>query len=276
MTSESTSSDPSGPFIIPELWAGCFSVRLARNDAEIDAVQALRYRVFYAEMGAVSDNLLESSQRDSDLFDNVADHLVVIDHSSGIENSVIATYRLLRSSAASKIGRFYSENEYDIKPILRYDGPILELGRSCVDPDYRNRGAMQLLWRGIAAYVFHYGIGVMFGCASLRGVDPNLLRLELSYLYHFHLAPCALRPRALAQRFVEMRRLEREHINEKAALNLLPPLIKGYLRLGGFVGDGAVIDNQFNTTDVAVVVKTDLVADKYFKHYERRSRQPEA
>ncbi len=160
----------------------------------------------------------------------------------------------------------------DLTPLLRFPGRLLELGRSCVDAGYRNRAAMQLLWRGIAAYVFHFRIDLMFGCASLPGIDPDALAPELTYLYYNHLAPPALRPRALPPRYVDMRRNLPTPIDPRRALNLLPPLIKGYLRLGGFVGDGAVIDPQFNTTDVAVVVKTDLVTDKYYRHYERQLR----
>ena len=145
-----------------------------------------------------------------------------------------------------------------------YPGEILELGRSCVDPAYRQRPAMQLLWSGIAAYVSHYGIALMFGCASLPGTDPDALALPLSYLHHHHLAPLGLRPRALADRYVEMGRLDRQAIDRRRAVAALPPLIKGYLRLGGFVGDGAVIDEQFNTTDVCIVVKTDLVDREIF------------
>ncbi|HEY5299878.1 MAG TPA: GNAT family N-acyltransferase, partial [Acetobacteraceae bacterium] len=163
--------------------------------------------------------------------------------------------------------------EYDIGAIDRFPGRLLELGRSCVDAAYRNRVVMQLLWRGIAAYVFEYQIDLMFGCASLPGTDPDAVAVELTYLYDNHLAPPALRPRALAQRFVEMRRLRATTVEPRRAFAQLPPLIKGYLRLGGFVGDGAVIDEQFNTTDVAIVVKTDLVTDKYYRHYERQLRE---
>ena len=149
------------------------------------------------------------------------------------------------------------------------DGELMELGRSCVDLDYRTRPTMQLLWQAIAAYVYRYKIKVMFGCASLPGADPADQLLALSYLYHYHPAPRELRPRAIPQRYVDMNLLSKDRIDVRKALATLPPLIKGYLRLGGFIGDGAVIDAQFNTTDVCVVVKTDLVADKYFKHYER-------
>jgi len=236
-------------------------------------VQALRYRVFYQEMGAQADLATATSHRDRDAFDAVADHLLVVDHAIGAgPEGVVGTYRLIQREAAAKLGHFYSADEYDITPIMNFPGRILELGRSCVDAAYRSRVAMQLLWRGIAAYVFHYQIDLMFGCASLHGTDPDALAADLTYLYHNHLAPPALRPRALPHRYVEMRRMSPGEIDIKRVQTQLPPLVKGYLRLGGFVGDGAVIDSQFNTTDVAVVVKTDLVTDKYYRHYERQLR----
>lgn len=257
----------------PELRAGNLGVRVAGSSAEIDAVQALRYRVFYGEMGACADPATTASRRDRDAFDNVADHLLVVDHAIGPgPEGVVGTYRLIQREAAARLGRFYSADEYDIAPIVSFPGRILELGRSCVDAAYRSRVAMQLLWRGIAAYVFHYQIDLMFGCASLPGTDPDALAGELTYLYDNHLAPPAVRPRALPHRFIEMQRMSRQLLDPRRVQAQLPPLIKGYLRLGGFVGDGAVIDRQFNTTDVAVVVKTDLVTDKYYRHYERRLR----
>jgi putative hemolysin len=135
---------------------------------------------------------------------------------------------------------------------------------------------MQLLWRGIAAYVFQHRIDVMFGCASLPGTDPDAIATDLTYLYYHHLAPPSICPRALPSRYVDMRRMDPSALNPRRALAQLPPLIKGYLRLGGFVGDGAVIDRDFNTTDVAVVVKTDLVTAKYSRHYELERRDPAA
>ena len=262
---------PAMPF--PELRAGNLGVRLAAGPAEIDAVQHLRYRVFYREMGASADAEAASSERDRDAFDAVADHLLVVDHAIGPgAEGVVGTYRLIQREAAARLGGFYSSGEYDIQPIVDFPGRVLELGRSCVDTAYRGRVAMQLLWRGIAAYVFHHQIDLMFGCASLPGTDPDALAMELTYLYQNHLAPPAVRPRALPHRYVEMRRLRPEALDHRRVLSQLPPLIKGYLRLGGFVGDGAVIDRAFNTTDVAVVVKTDLVTDKYYRHYERQLR----
>ena len=264
---------PNGGRMI-DIVAGPLQVRLAECAADIDAAQALRYRIFYEIMGARPLPGMEQLRRDADGYDQLCDHLLVLDHSRGSgADAVVGTYRLIRREAASRCGAFYSAAEYDIAPLDAYPGEILELGRSCVDAGYRARPVMQLLWSGIATYVFHHDIALMFGCASLPGTDPDALAAHLSYLYHYHLAPPALRPRALPDRFVEMRRRDPATIDPNRTLSALPPLIKGYLRLGGFVGDGAVIDEQFNTTDVCVVVKTDLVAEKYSRHYERQSKE---
>jgi putative hemolysin len=260
----------------PELRVGSLGVRIAVTAAEVDAVQALRYRVFYDEMGATADPVATAARRDRDTYDAVADHLLVVDHAIGSgPEGIVGTYRLIQREAAAKLGRFYSADEYEITSIVNFPGRILELGRSCVDAAYRSRVAMQLLWRGIAAYVFHYQIDLMFGCASLHGTDPDKLAADLTYLYYNHLAPPAVRPRALPHRYVDMRRMAPELLDSKRVQAQLPPLIKGYLRLGGFVGDGAVIDAQFNTIDIAVLVKTDLITEKYARHYERQTREPQ-
>jgi putative hemolysin len=261
----------SGPDL--DIVSGRLQARLAASPADIAAVQALRYRIFYETMGAQPLPGMARQRRDSDPFDEICDHLMVLDHARGAgADAVVGTYRLIRREAVRRLGRFYSTAEYDVSRLVTYPGPVLELGRSCVDPAYRARAVMPLLWSGIAAYVFHYDIALMFGCASLPGIDLEELALPLSYLYHHHLAPPELRTRALPERYVDMRRRDRDSIDPERTLSQLPPLIKGYLRLGGFVGDGAVIDRQFNTTDVCVVVKTDLVAEKYSRHYERQSK----
>jgi len=248
--------------------AGQMEIRLAEAPEEVQAAQALRYRIFYEEMSTKPSAEMARIRRDFDSFDQFCDHLLVIDRGLG-PGTVVATYRLLRREGAQRCGRFYTADEYAIDRLLATPGEILELGRSCVDKRYRNRPTMQLLWRGIAEYVQHYGIGLMFGCASLKGTDPKSLALPLSYLAYNHLAPESLRPKAVPQRYVDMQILPAEAVDARAALTALPPLIKGYLRLGGFVGDGAVVDHQFHTTDVCVVVKTDLVTDKYYRHYTR-------
>ena len=249
---------------------GDLEIRLAESEAEIAAAQALRFRVFYEEMSAAPTPEMAATKRDFDSFDPFCDHLVVLDHKKGVgPAAIVATYRLMRRPGAERRGQFYSIDEYDIAKIAAHPGEILELGRSCVDSAYRSKAVMQLLWKGISQYVFHYNIEIMFGCASFPGTDPAEHATTLSYLYHRHMAPPEFRPRAIPSRYVNMNILPLEKIDERRALASLPPLIKGYLRLGGFVGDGAVIDPQFGSTDVAVIVVTDLVSDKYYKHYAR-------
>ncbi len=242
-------------------------MRLARSAADVDAAQALRYRVFYDEMGARPSPEAAARRRDVDAFDAVCDHLLVTDHERGTE-TVVGTFRLLRRSVAERVGRFYTADEYDIDKLLAVEGELLELGRSCVDGAYRNRATIQLLLRGIGAYVSRYDVVLMFGCASLPGVDPQAQALALACLYHNHLAPPALRPRALAERYVDMNLMAPEAIDRRAALAALPPLIKGYLRAGCHVGDGAVIDHQFRTTDVCVVLEVGRVAHRFRQRYE--------
>ena len=255
---------------IVKVVAGDFEVRLAKTAADIEAAQALRYRVFYEEMAAHPSPETAKLRRDFDAYDDVCDHLLVLDRRRGEgPEGIVGTYRLIRRPAAAKMGRFYSSAEYDITKIVEYPGEVLEAGRSCIAKDARNTATMQMLWRGIALYAYHYNIQVMFGCASFPGVDPAQHALALSCLYHHHLAPPDIRVRALESRYVKMDVMERGSYDQRKAMARVPPLIKGYLRLGGYVGDGAVIDSEFNTTDVFIMVKTELVTEKYIRHYER-------
>ena len=248
-----------------DLW-----IRLAETPAEVAASQELRFRVFCEEMDAKPSREMAVVRREFDSFDEFCDHLLVFDETKGHgAEAVVGSYRLMRRPAAARRGQFYSSDEYDISVLLSHPGEIMELGRSCVDRDHRSGAVMQLLWRGIAEYVFHHDVDVMFGCASLPGIEPEQLDEPLSYLWHRHLAPPELRPRAVAERYLAMDRLSPDSFDAQAAMRRLPPLIRGYLRLGGYVGDGAVIDRDFGTTDVCVVVKTDLVTEKYYRHYAR-------
>lgn len=249
---------------------GNFQVRLAETPEDLDAAQSLRYRVFYEEMAAAPTAEMRQKRRDFDTFDGICDHLLVIDRErSNGAVGVVGTYRLLRRSVALRHWGFYSEQEFDVSSLLTFPGEIVELGRSCVDADYRMRGVMQMLWRGLAGYVEEFDIHLMFGCASFPGTEPRAMDMQLSYLHHYHLAPQAFRPRALDHHYVAMGILSPTDFDAHAAAAELPPLIKGYLRVGGFVGDGAVIDHQFNTTDVCVIVKTDQLTEKYDRRYRR-------
>lgn len=240
-------------------------VMLARTPQDIRAAQKLRYEVFYEEMGAIPSPETEKNKYDGDAIDDHCDHLLVVDTNNN--NNVIATYRLLRREKAKNLGRFYTASEYNIKPIIDFDGNILELGRSCVAKNHRTKPTMKLLWRGLGTYINLYSIDLMFGCASLAGTNPDDHAKALTYLYHNHLAPKEIRPRTLEDYYVNMDRCSLSDKDARRTLAQLPPLIKAYLRVGGFVGDGAYIDKQFNTTDVCIVVKTHLIEDRYIRQY---------
>jgi L-ornithine Nalpha-acyltransferase len=246
--------------------AGLLEVRLAASSAEIAAAQALRYEIFYDEMGAQPTPAMARTRRDMDDHDAVCDHLLVIDHADALRPRVVGTYRLLRQDVAMAGRGFYSAGEYDLGPLLAQAAPdrqLLELGRSCVAPEWRTSATISLLWRGIAAYLAQHNIGHLFGCASLHGADPALHAAELSYLFHHHLAPAELRATALPPHRVDMNALPAASIDTRAAARALPPLVKAYLRVGAMVGDGGFVDHQFNTVDVFVVMPVDRITSRY-------------
>ncbi|MGH6827507.1 MAG: GNAT family N-acetyltransferase [Rhizomicrobium sp.] len=255
----------AGPFEgLLEQWpvlatSGALEVRLAETEHEVEEAQRLRFNVFYREMSATPSPGMRELGRDFDKYDDVCDHLLVVDRTAHDEDGqplVVATYRLTREPDAMRAGGFYTASEYDIAPMLRglpRDTEFLELGRSCVLKSYRaRRGTMQLLWKGLMAYVARFEIDLMFGCASLPGNDPDRLALPLSYLHHFHAMPESLRVRARRELFVEMNRLPQAGVDAREGLLSLPPLLKGYVRAGCSIGEGAVIDRQFGTTDVFI------------------------
>jgi putative hemolysin len=258
---------------------GQLEVRLARNAYEIKTCQKLRYKVFYEELSAFADTQTRKQKRDADAFDPICDHLVVLDHAPEPQARtisfrkstprIVGTYRLLRQSIAERHGGFYTAQEYDIGPMLaRHEGrKFLELGRSCVLPAYRTKRTVELLWQGIWAYVLQHNIDVMFGCASLEGTDPDKLALPLSFLHHKAGAETDWQVKALASRYTSMNRMHAADVQDKAALHSLPPLIKGYLRLGAMIGDGAVIDRQFNTTDVFIILPRERLNPRYIHYY---------
>jgi putative hemolysin len=187
---------------------------------------------------------------------------------------VVGTYRLLRQPVADDYGGFYTSGEFDVGGLIGRHGHLqfLELGRSCVLPEYRNKRTVELLWHGIHAYVLQNRCDVMIGCASIEGTDPKRLALPLSFLHHYSRAPEQWRAQALPERYVEMNRMSKEAIDPKAALRILPPLIKGYLRLGAHIGDGAVVDHEFGTTDVLIVLPMSAIQKRYFEHFDLSRR----
>jgi putative hemolysin len=270
---EAARQQPGWPILTT---AGTLEVRIAQSLREIEAAQRLRYRVFYEEMDAIATPQMRAERRDFDQYDAFCDHMLVIDKEKHDENgdpAVVGTYRLLRGEVAARHGGFYSSGEYDLSPILSdgRSGPrYLELGRSCVLREYRTKPVtMQLLWRGIVLYVERYNIDIMFGCGSLPGTDPEALKLCLSYLHHFHRAPEDKRVRARPELYIEMDLIPKDQIKVAEARKALPPLIKGYVRAGTFVGDGAVIDRQFGTTDVLIYFPVSHIDPRWRAHFGR-------
>jgi len=245
-----------------------FELRLARDEADIRAAQRLRYEVFVAELGGDGALVDHDARLERDAFDAHYDHLLLIDNARPGAPAV-GVYRLMRDDMVHRMGRYYSESEYDLRVLKSSGRRLLELGRSCVHRDYRGGAALMHLWRGLLAYVERHGIDVMFGVASFHGTDPTPLAQPLSLLHHRHLAPPELRVRALPEHFQRMDLVPEDEIDRVEAMRAVPALIKAYIRLGGFVGEGAFIDLAFNTTDVCVIVDIARVPEKARAMYAR-------
>jgi putative hemolysin len=249
---------------------GALELRLAETEGDVEAAQRLRFRVFYEEMSAIPSPAMREHRRDYDRFDQYCDHILVVDRAMLDDEgqpAVVGTYRLMRDSDARRCGGFYTSGEYNISGLLAAGGEstrLLELGRSCVLKSHRAKPAtMQLLWRGVMVCVARFSIDTLFGCASLPGIDPDALAIPLSYLHHYHGMQGPDRVRARNELYVNMNRMEKDAIDVREARRALPPLIKGYLRAGAQIGDGAVVDRQFGTTDVLIYLPVARIEWRY-------------
>ena len=230
-----------------------FTTRLAQDDADLRAAQRLRYDVFVRELGGDGEMVDHDEGLERDTFDPHCDHLLLLDESRE-NDQVVGVYRLLRDEQAAQIGRFYSESEYDLSPLLTSGRKLLELGRSCLHDDYRGGAGMMVLWQALADYVTRHDIDILFGTASFHGTDVEALAHPLSNLYHRHLVSEDLRVRSKSYQRLNL--LPEDQVDRRRAVLETPALIKAYLRLGGAVGDGAFVDHQFNTTDVCLIMDT--------------------
>jgi putative hemolysin len=248
-----------------------YQVRLAQSQDDLIAAQKLRYQVFVAELGANGPMVDHDAQLERDEFDEHFDHLVLVDttRDPGARDHVVGAYRLLSCDRMQRIGRFYSEGEYDLAPLKASGRRLLELGRSCVHPDHRGGTGMFHLWNGLAEYILARDIEVLFGTASFHGTDTTALAQPLAYLWHNHLAPASLRVEAIGDGAASMDLLPKDHIDKHQAMAKIPALIKAYLRLGGCVGDGAFVDHDFNTTDVCLVMDTARMSEKHRAFYTK-------
>lgn len=256
---------------------GELTLRQAATPDEIAACQKLRYRVFYEELHARPDAAALASRTDADRFDAICDHLVVVRHAPSEsadpvmlkDGELVGTYRLLRQEVAERNWGFYSADEFDIAPLIARhpDLRFLELGRSCVLAPYRTKPVVELLWQGIYNYVRLHNFDVMMGCASLEGTDADAVAKLLSFLAETATPPASWMVRARPERYVEMRRVALSRADLKSALHGLPPLIKGYLRLGCYIAEGAVVDTQFNTIDVMIILPVSAIDSRYLAHF---------
>ncbi|MCT4574979.1 MAG: GNAT family N-acetyltransferase [Alphaproteobacteria bacterium] len=250
------------------LRVGDLEIKLAENEKEIDAIQALRYQVFFEEMDQNTTPENVAKKRDIDKFDSFCDHLMVVDHSLGEDplETVVGTYRLIKRDVAEANGGFYTSKEFDLTKLLEnYEGNILELGRSCTREDYRSKTTISLLWQGLAYYIFENDIDLMFGVASAEGLDFDKYKEAFAYLYYNHKVEDKYCPKSMD--YIAMDNVPADEINPKKAIRQLPPLVKGYLMVNGKFGDGLFLDKEFNSTDVFVMVETANLTDKYRKHY---------
>ena len=239
-------------------------VSLAQDEADLRAAQRLRYEVFVAELGGGGPLVDHDARLERDHLDPLFDHLLLRDRRTG---EVVGVYRLMRRDRADEAGGFYSASEYDLQPLLCSGRRILELGRSCLHPAYRGGTAMHVLWSALARYVAEHGIEVLFGVASFHGTDVSKLAQPLSLLHHRHLAPPALRVRALENSFQTMNLVPEVDLDRRAAMVQIPSLIKAYLRLGGCVGEGAFVDTDFNTVDVCLIMDTAQLSARQVRIY---------
>ncbi len=248
-----------------------FALKLAETPEDLIAAQRLRYEVFVEELGGDGEMVDHEARLEKDKYDPFFDHLMLLDEARDAGDQVVGVYRLLRQEQAEKMGRFYTESEYDLTPLKISGRRLLELGRSCLHRDYRGGMAMHHIWNGLGAYVLDHDIEILFGVASFHGTDVQALSQQLSYLHYNHLAPEDMRVTALPDHGVAMDILPPDQVDRRAAMLATPALIKAYLRVGGFVGQGAYVDHAFNTVDVCLLMDTARMTEKARSRYTQGS-----
>lgn len=260
----------ASPIRLDHLALENLSLKIAETEEDIAQAQRLRYQVFYEEMGAKVEGLMGTDGREIEAYDPYCDHLLVIDNSAPKDKQIVGTYRILMQETAEAKGiKLYTENEFDLSKLKATGGKIMEVSRSCVLGPYRSKMAINLLWKGIAAYVFARGVDYLIGVPSFNGTSIAEHADALAYLQAFHMADEAIRPRVLDQFYNPLPTADKDSINAKKAFMDLPPLVKGYLRVGAVIGDGVFVDEQFNCIDIAIIVPVANVNDRYFNHFKR-------
>ncbi len=234
---------------MPVFLRGRYAVRLAKGEDDVRAAQRLRYLAFIEGRGmAPAKEGPRAQGLDADDLDAACDHMLVEDKRSG---QLVCCFRMMRLDDGSQIARSYSARYYDLSALADYPGPMVEMGRFCIHPAYRDPDVLRAAWGAMTRYVDERKVGMLFGCSSFEGVDAEGYMDAFALLKERHLAPPRWLPRVKAPkvfRFAAMLGLRRPDM--KLAMRRMPPLLRTYLVMGGWVSDHAVIDNDLNTLHV--------------------------
>ncbi|WP_153115842.1 GNAT family N-acetyltransferase [Rhodocyclus tenuis] len=230
------------------------TVDIARCEREILGAQKLRYRVFAGELGAKLPT--RTPGVDHDIYDPYCDHLVVRDENSG---EIVGTYRILSPENARRIGGYYTENEFDLTRLQHLKPRMVEIGRSCVHPDFRTGATITLLWAGLAKYMHEHGHDYLIGCASISMADGGHAAASLYRKLGEHMSP--LEYRVFPRCPLPLAALDNDQHAE------LPPLVKGYLRAGAYVCGDPAWDPDFNTADLPILLPMSRIGQRYAKHF---------
>ncbi len=251
--------------------SGALEARLAATGRDVRRAQRLRYRVFFEEGGAIPDPARRLTRRDLCPFDAVSDHLLVVDRAApGRDGSpkVVGVYRLLRQEAAERNFGFYSSGEFDVDELVarRPGTRFLEVGRACVAQSHRGGRVLELLWRGLWAYARHHAMDAMIGCASLPGADPAAHGPAARWLAAGGDPAWRVRPRPdRAGEFGD--EPSGPPASPRALIRTLPPLVKGYWRLGATFSPVPAVDPAFGATDLFVVLPLRDIEPRYLAHF---------
>lgn len=227
----------------------------ARTESEIEEAQRLRYKVFAEEMGARLPSAKE--ELDRDIFDPHCQHLLVRESD---ENRVVGTYRLLPPEQALKIGGYYSQTEFDLTRLMHLRNRMVEVGRSCVHPDFRDGRVITQLWGGLARYMLQNGYEYLIGCASISMSDGGHVAASLyRKLHRVYGAPVEYHA---FPRYPLPLEVLNPHLDAP-----LPPLIKGYLRLGTYLCSAPAWDPEFNTADLLMLLPLSRMNPRYAQHF---------
>ncbi len=249
-----------------------FEIRFSKNYNELIESQKIRHKVFIVEMGNINKQEPTKSNIEQDKFDKFCRHLIIIDHENTKKNTsgkIIGVTRLMLSEDSEKGIGFYCSQEFNLKPIISTQKKCLEIGRTCIDPAYRNTLILHYLWIELGSFCSKHGIEILFGVGSFVGNNVGKIAMALSYIYNEYLAPPEIRPIALKKGFIEMKIIPKDEIDKLKALKQMPNLLKSYLRLGGIVGEGAYMDRELNTIDILIMIDILHMNKKYKIYYEK-------